>query len=357
MKLPEPKNITEQKWNKSIPPLVSISCITYNQEIYIAKAIEGFLKQKTTFKVEILIHDDSSTDSTAKIVRSFELKYPQLIKVIYQKENTRSKGIRARYSVQLNQAKGKFYALCDGDDYWTDPYKLQKQVDFLEANPDYGMVYSDVNLYLNKRKKKIKNLKKRDFKVIPEGKIYEDLLITNFINTCTVCIKSEILNQIDKKKLWVESPWIYGDYPLWLEISLISKIGYIKEATATYRILEESAAHTKDYEEKLKIYKNGYDMRNYYIKKYGCSERTIKIINYRYNKGLLKFAFFLKDRHLAQKSFTFLKNNKHKKLTINFKDKFYYFGTKSILKIILHSIYFIQLKIKLFVESVHMRLS
>jgi len=127
--------ITSQQWSEDTVPLVSISCITYNHENFIRDAIEGFLMQKTTFPVEILIHDDASTDKTASIVREYEEKYPHLIKPIYQTENQYSKRDGSIGRIQRERARGKYYATCEGDDYWTDPLKLQKQVDTLEANP------------------------------------------------------------------------------------------------------------------------------------------------------------------------------------------------------------------------------
>lgn len=135
--LEEPIQITSQRWDKNTIPIVSISCITYNHEKYIRDAIEGFLMQKTTFPVEILIHDDASTDKTASIVREYELKYPQLIKPIYQTVNQYSKKDGSIGRIQRGRARGKYYATCEGDDYWTDSLKLQKQVDFLEENKDY----------------------------------------------------------------------------------------------------------------------------------------------------------------------------------------------------------------------------
>ena len=116
-------------------PIVSICCITYNHENYIRDAIEGFLMQKTTFPIEIIIHDDASTDKTAEIVKSYAEKHPDLILPILQAENQYSKGIPIS-TYAYPKARGKYIAFCEGDDYWTDPYKLQKQVDFLESNPD-----------------------------------------------------------------------------------------------------------------------------------------------------------------------------------------------------------------------------
>lgn len=116
-------------------PLVSICCITYNHGDYIHDAIEGFLMQKTDFPFEIIIHDDASTDATADIIREYERKYPDIIKPIYQIENQYSKGEHTAL-IAFKAAKGKYMALCEGDDYWIDPLKLQKQITEMEKHPD-----------------------------------------------------------------------------------------------------------------------------------------------------------------------------------------------------------------------------
>jgi glycosyltransferase involved in cell wall biosynthesis len=119
--------------------LVSICCITYNHEDFIRNAIEGFLMQETGFSVEIIIHDDASTDKTPEIIREYASKYPRLIIPVFQKENQYSKGLKPFQHFVLPMARGKYVALCEGDDYWTDRFKLQKQVDFLEKNIDYSL--------------------------------------------------------------------------------------------------------------------------------------------------------------------------------------------------------------------------
>jgi len=119
--------------NSSVPT-VSICCITYNHEKYIGQALESFLMQKTNFNIEIIIGEDCSTDATKSIISSYCISYPDRIKLITYEKNV---GAFTNHITVIDAAKGKYIALCDGDDYWTDPLKLQKQVDFLDANPEY----------------------------------------------------------------------------------------------------------------------------------------------------------------------------------------------------------------------------
>lgn len=117
-------------------PLVSIVCDTFNQAPYIRDALDGFLRQKTDFPIEIIVHDDASTDSTAEIVRAYEEKYPDLFRCVYRSENMYSRDPKILEHYVFPMARGKYIAICEGDDYWTSPDKLQKQVDYMEANLD-----------------------------------------------------------------------------------------------------------------------------------------------------------------------------------------------------------------------------
>ena len=116
--------------------LLSIDVITYNHAKFIRKCLDSILMQKTNFSFEVLIHDDASTDGTADIIREYEAKYPDIIKPIYQTENQWQKNIGISKNFQHPRIHGKYVALCEGDDYWTDENKLQKQVDFLEKHPE-----------------------------------------------------------------------------------------------------------------------------------------------------------------------------------------------------------------------------
>lgn len=115
---------------------VSVVCNAYNHEKYIRSALEGFVMQKTSFPFEVLVHDDASTDHTAEIIREYEIKYPDIIKPIYSTENQYSKNDGSLSRIQYGRVQGKYIALCEGDDYWTDPLKLQKQYDLLESHPE-----------------------------------------------------------------------------------------------------------------------------------------------------------------------------------------------------------------------------
>jgi glycosyltransferase involved in cell wall biosynthesis len=132
---------------KSPTLLVSISCMTYNHAPYIRKCLDSFLLQKTNFPFEIVIHDDASTDGTQDIIKAYAAQHPGKIFPLLQAENQYSKGVRG-LSSQYNypRCRGKYIAICEGDDYWTDPLKLQKQVDFLEAHDDYVLTYHDFSI-------------------------------------------------------------------------------------------------------------------------------------------------------------------------------------------------------------------
>lgn len=122
---------------ENVRPLVSVICAAFNQEEYIAQCLDSLVAQKTEFAFEILVNDDCSTDHTSEIIKSYEERYPHLFRCLYQEENQYQKGLLSWFEFLFPMAKGKYLAICDGDDYWIDPYKLQKQIDFLEANEDY----------------------------------------------------------------------------------------------------------------------------------------------------------------------------------------------------------------------------
>jgi glycosyltransferase involved in cell wall biosynthesis len=132
------------EYDEKMRPVVTVCCLAYNQEEFITEALDGFAKQETTFPFEVIVHDDTSTDRTPEIIREYAARRPDIFRPIFQTENQFSKnGIYPNATHVYPLARGKYIALCDGDDYWTDPHKLQKQVDFMEKNPSFALCYHD----------------------------------------------------------------------------------------------------------------------------------------------------------------------------------------------------------------------
>jgi len=240
---------------QSTRPVVSICCITYNQEEFICETIDSFLMQKTNFPIEIIIHDDASTDKTAEIIKKYEKIYPDIIKPIFQTENQHSKGKKIFSNFVFLQAKGKYIALCEGDDYWTDPNKLQKQVDFLENNPDFSICFHKVStLKDNKFEDEIHKNYYKEILKDREMFFIEDLLNDNFIATCSVVFQKKFNNFPE----WYEY-LTFGDWSLHILNAQFGKIKYIDEIMAVYRIHEKGLWTSKSVsfreESILKFYK------------------------------------------------------------------------------------------------------
>ncbi len=274
-------------------PLVSIICLTYNQAQYIRKTLEGFVMQKTNFPIEILIHDDASTDETADIIREYENEYPEIIKPIYQKENQYSKKIAIGVTYIYPKVKGKYIALCEGDDYWTDPLKLQKQVNFLEQHSDYSLIYTRTNIY-NQTTGKMEN---ETFGY--EYKGYNALLSINCIPTLTICMRTDAMLQYLKDVEPQEKKWLMGDYPAWLWIGYHHKIKYIPDITSVYRVSKESASHSQNPKKQEAFILSEIEIKEYYRNKFGIQpfEDYQKAINSLYFK---LFELFFQARYFQK---------------------------------------------------------
>lgn len=214
--------------------LVSILCNTYNHENYIADAIESFLSQKTKFKYEILIHDDASEDKTAEIIRSYEIKFPDIIKPIYQTENQHSKRISGIRVGWINSARaiGKYYAQCEGDDYWSDPAKLQEQVDYMETHPECSVCVHAAISVDAKTKKKIGE--KRPDKHDREFSIEEVIEGGGGLFATNSLLYRGDLGDI-RPDFYYKNTTSFSDYQLMILLSLIGKVHYIDKFMSTYR--------------------------------------------------------------------------------------------------------------------------
>lgn len=234
-------------------PLVSIDCITYNHAPYLRQCLDGMVMQQTDFRFEILIHDDASTDGTQDIIREYEARYPDIIKPIYQTENQYSKGLSISRTFNFPRARGKYVALCEGDDYWTDPYKLQKQVDFLETHPEYTMCCSDAVVTSPDgehdwcRYRKDTDIPVRDM-IMGGG---------DFIQTASQIFRKELVIK-DYPKSCI------GDYPLQIFAALNGKVRWFAQKQVVYRFNSvgswTSALRTRPLEQRLPMLVSEFGM-------------------------------------------------------------------------------------------------
>ncbi|WP_139956340.1 glycosyltransferase family 2 protein [Flavicella sediminum] len=228
--------------------LVSVSCITYNHGKFIKQCLDGFVMQQTDFNFEVLIHDDASTDDTAEIIKEYQLKYPDLIKPIFQTINQYSLGVK-RFNVKFNlpRAKGKYLAMCEGDDYWTDPLKLQKQVDALENNLDCNLCVHNTNVLRGDE------LMKKDWRIDSSKTVFTifDYIYSLFFHT------SSVLFRIYKNQKYIENPNILqGDMAMFMSLINDKKVFFIEEEMSVYRLHEGGITNSTLHKNRTIAYKS-----------------------------------------------------------------------------------------------------
>ncbi len=206
---------------------VSIFVLTYNQELFIAQTIESILMQKTNFNYQLVIGEDSSTDTTRQICVKYKNKFPAKIKLL--PSLNKNIGLIANYMRTIKACDGKYVAICDGDDYWIDTLKLQKQVDFLESNPDYNIIGTNyIKLFKDNRLVEDKKYRKKQ---VYE---FEDLIFNNLIPSVTALFRNILQN--DSLPNWILN-FPYGDWPTYLWVLKNGgKIHFLEDVTAVYRM-------------------------------------------------------------------------------------------------------------------------
>lgn len=208
--------------------LVSIICNAYNQADYIEDALNSFLEQKTDFRFEVLVHDDASTDGTDKIIRQYAKKYPDIIKLLIQEKNQYSQGKDIILCFQRNRIQGEYVAFCEGDDYWTDATKLQKQVDILRIHPEIDMCAHGAYLVSEKTKKKIKRIGMQTECIVSADEVIRSgggVFATN-----SLMCRARLLQ--DDYAFWKT---LFIDYSLQIAGALKGGIAYYPECMSAYR--------------------------------------------------------------------------------------------------------------------------
>lgn len=245
--------------------MVSIVVACYNHDKFIAQAIEGFLIQKTNFKVEILINDDASEDRSVEILKEYEDKYPNLFRIFYQKENQYSKGVKPWFHILFPAAKGKYIALCDGDDYWTDPLKLQKQVDFLQKNDCFSGCFHNViiNNEINKNSipKPWREYTKTEFELI------DTFSKTALLHTSSFVFRREFF-QLPEWYVYAKS----GDMVLFVVIASKGMLKLIPGELSVYRKNENGVTsqikivqYHKDRIKLMKLFKKNFNTHSLHL--------------------------------------------------------------------------------------------
>lgn len=207
---------------------VSIFMLTYNQEAFIAKAIEGVLMQKTSFRYQLVIGEDCSSDATRQICESYAAQYGDRIKLL--PSPAVNAGLITNYMRTITACDGTYIAICDGDDYWIDENKLKKQVGFLNCNPDFSIVYTAVNKLFTDG-----TLESYGYSFNKTTLIFEDLIHHNSIFSVTALFKNPQL-QGTGIPAWIKN-FPFGDWQTYLWILKDgSKVHYMDEVTAAYRM-------------------------------------------------------------------------------------------------------------------------
>lgn len=208
-------------------PIVSVRTSTYNHGAYIRDCIEGVLSQKTDLPVEYIIGEDCSTDGTREVVFAYAQKYPDIIRVITADRNV---GMKANGYRTRSACRGMYVAICEGDDYWTDPLKLQKQVDFLEAYPEYSLCFHNVSMkYEDGSREQHQAYRPKGMK---STITLEDVLWSPLLITCSVMFHNGLLREYPD--WFFEAP--FGDWPIFVFLAQRGDLGYLDEVMAVYRV-------------------------------------------------------------------------------------------------------------------------
>lgn len=270
---------------------VSVLCLAYNHEKYIRQCLDGFVMQKTTFPFEVLVHDDASTDGTAAIIREYEEKYPNIIKGIYQTENQYSQNVPFIKKYILPQSKGEYIALCEGDDYWTDPEKLQRQAEALDQYPTCHFCACRVNVVSESGK----SWEGKTYPTIPVREGFLSAEETVFLTEQYVFQTSGYFFRGKQYREFKENPPAFvkvadvGDEPAVLYFAHLGGAVFIDRAMSNYRYLsigswnarktpERTIAHLDCMAKMMKLFDN-YTNGQYHTL---CEQR---ILSFEYGKA------------------------------------------------------------------------
>lgn len=318
---------------------VLVRCFTYNQSKYIEDALNGFAMQQTEFPFVCLVMDDCSTDGEQEAIKKWMERECNMVKAEYidiefsnviivphksntsctfafyfLKQNLYGSGKKKMNMVYPWRECCEYEAICEGDDYWIDEFKIQKQADFLDSHPDFGLVYTGFRTSLGECNNNGINHK-------TNGNYFPCILWEAFnICTCSVLLRISVLAKCPQYS--IEKRWPMGDYPLWIEMAHLSKFGYINEVTSVYRVLPHSASHSSDMNRNIRFADASIEIKKFYAELYDVVLPQGWDISYYYY--IIRYAYKLHDKKIAEEYYQKAKaaNKRSLKLCL------FYYGTK-----------------------------
>ena len=300
---------------------VCVRCFTFNHAPYIKDAMDGFCMQQTSFPFVCVIVDDASTDREQEVIKSylaqnFDFDNHEIVRneetndyiMTYAQHKTNKNCFFAVYLLKYNHYSIKidkfpyfsefhdnvmYHALCEGDDYWINPNKLQLQADYLDNNDSCLLCYGKGKRYIQSKQSISDEVVGKDFVS------FEQLIISNTVSTMTTMIRSNAYNEyIQEKKTWGEKRWRMGDYPIWLWCSLNGECHFFDEIFGVYRILDESASHSKEINQQISFVLDFKEIQLFFINKYSKSSRIKYKVLCRDSFTLLKLYYRAKSYKL-----------------------------------------------------------
>ena len=306
---------------------VLVRCFTFNHSKYIEKSLNGFAMQQTNFPFVCLVMDDASTDGEQKVIKDWmerecDMSKSETIDIptssvfivphktnasctfafYLLKQNLYGTGDKKMNHVYPWREKTKYEAICEGDDYWTDPLKLQKQIDFLENNPEYGMCYTKARHFFQNEMR---------FRSKDRGgpnETFTEFLGKNTVPTLTVVYKNELHRNYIKEIQPDSQGWAMGDYPAWLWFAQNSKIKFLPEVTGVYRILTNSAAHSPVFKKNVAFINSTFDIKRFFLSKYPQDRITLEDLEQQRIQRLFSLAFNHKEDEAIKEYYSLLNN-------------------------------------------------
>lgn len=217
---------------------VSVYCLVYNHEKYLRDALEGFVKQKTTFKYEVFVHDDASTDGSAEIIKEYATKYPNIIKPIFQKQNQYSQKVKIVKTFIYPHISGKYIAACEGDDYWTDEYKLQYQYEVMEAHPECSICshYARVVEMDNKALVRFSPDKRYNAcEGVMDKELQMDISMNDMFQLSSDFMRRSVYDKYTENRPEFANKMLVGDTPLLLFFAKYGSLYFIDREMSVYR--------------------------------------------------------------------------------------------------------------------------